>query len=962
MNKDRILETLKKDVRSLLIASKLGLSVQELERDYRMMIGSPLPVKTLDYRSTMELLQDMPDVVNFYTKVDGSVVLSAVVNEETKSMAELVSRQRSNCKKKGVYKRRVTRALSHIDLVRRSRVAPVLPASVKSELRDLLSISSLLVSQLESAYYKRFGRSFQYTRYGFYSLIEVLRSVSDFVQVQQTRAGSLLILKTPVISRTYSIPQSSNYGVKGTSSVLVNGEQNAPKKPPVVDVPPPPAAPQTVGVTALDKLFMEAKEQYFANQQSAKGPSAEKMDEVDYSHVRSENSENILPSSALPSSAVQDIGNKPVHVPGYHIENGTGSPGLVTANMAADVTERRTDGSLRGLEEQFTKDLKVSLSQTRAGFVIGSDLRQDIKDVVRKHPEGLPVSHLPAAFKQYTGKDLPYHTMGFMSVLDLIGSLGDMLYLEDAKDGHNWRLYDIELKRKENVDGERIDEKQLGGDDTISRWNCFTEKSERLKPPVIISSANIQNLWAPVDEPLLASQQEIPPDAVRRQKLCSLSRMKRGFMIGVYMENVTSPSNFYIRCYSKDTSRKLENMMIEMRFCYSNTNVSSRYIVPDKYVTVGEIFALRVDGDVWWYRVIVHAVISSEEVQVFYPDFGTLATVKRCWLRFLKSCYMRLPAQAVPSALAFLKPVGDQWSVEAIKMFQNQCARGPLVAVVLQYVLDQMCLFLCDTSTDEDVYLHQVLIDRGLACLAEEPKFYKTCNPFVRYLIQPSEQPQEVSEDPTGQESYTAESPEVHVQEPVLHTSVTEEAQPEVPYLEAFPIGEDVWDERWSFPGSTASLTDTSKPPSKNAAKSQKEEPKPEQLNVCTKRPDGEFVSQPLEEFYISLIESRNTLEKSAVLSPPLRNCEEFEKTAPAAADLHDYSIPLTPEEESLRPSEDNGLRPTDSSDNQTAPECNPSTGFKKFQIPRRSATLALGPAARLAAAPGSLLHWFAEP
>lgn len=116
-------------------------------------------------------------------------------------MAELVSRQKTHCKKKGVYKRRVTRTMSHMDLVRRSRVAPVLPASVKSELRDLLSISQLLVSQLETAYYRRFGRSFQYTRYGFYSLIEVLRSVSDFVQIQQTRAGSLLMLKTPVTSR-----------------------------------------------------------------------------------------------------------------------------------------------------------------------------------------------------------------------------------------------------------------------------------------------------------------------------------------------------------------------------------------------------------------------------------------------------------------------------------------------------------------------------------------------------------------------------------------------------------------------------------------------------------------------------------------------------------------------------------------------------------------------------------------
>lgn len=73
--------------------------------------------------------------------------------------------------------------------------APVLPVTVKAELQDLLSSSPLLLLDFDKAFFRRFGRAFQYKQYGFFSMFEVLRSVSDIIVVEQTRAGSLLTLK-----------------------------------------------------------------------------------------------------------------------------------------------------------------------------------------------------------------------------------------------------------------------------------------------------------------------------------------------------------------------------------------------------------------------------------------------------------------------------------------------------------------------------------------------------------------------------------------------------------------------------------------------------------------------------------------------------------------------------------------------------------------------------------------------
>ncbi|XP_075038398.1 tudor domain-containing protein 5 isoform X2 [Mixophyes fleayi] len=967
MDKERILERLQKDLRSLLIASKHGLSVQELEQDYRMMIGSHLPVRKLDYRSTMELLLDMPDVVKIHTKIDGTVILSAVVNEETKSIADLVSRQKTQCKRKAINKRRIARPVCHMDLMRRGRIAPVLPASVKSDLRDLLSISPLLVSQLETAFYKRFGRGFQYTRYGFYSLLEVLRSVSDIVQVMQTRAGSLLMLrnfdpKGTSVGLSVQLPNPA-VSFKGPCNVSMDA-QHSKKRPFVQDIPLPAPMPLP-GTTTLEKLFIAAEAKYFANSTSLKSLPTEQKYGNCQSQVITENSsvEDHLPLNSFPSSMPQVTANKALVKPPVHIETVTAEmTGLAAGTVQADIAK---PGTVQWLQEKLDKDLKLCLSQKKADSVFSADLRRDIKHVVQQHSGGLPVSQLSVLYKQYTGKDLPFREMGFMSVLDLVGSLGDLLYLECTTDGQDWHIFDIETKSKKDV----TDSKLLPVNEPISRWNLSTKKSDYLKPQMIkVSPADGDGLWRPLDLQLPILQHEIPPDAVRKQKLRCLSRMKRGFMIGVFVENIISPSEFYVRCYSKDTSQKLEDMMIEMRCCYSNEHVSSRYVVPDDYVSIGEIYAVKVAGDVWWYRVIVHMVISSEEVQVYYPDFGNVATVKRCWLRFLKACYMNLPAQAVPSSLAFVKPVEDRWSTEAIKCFQKHCTRGPLVGVVLQYVLDQLYLFLCDTSSEEDLYLHQLLMNYRLGSMAQEPGFYKNsqkCNPFVHYLFQYSEQPLEDLQDAPVHTNTCMVEPlndqETLLQDTLSQTRVTEEAESEMPYLEAIPTGEDIWDENWSLSGSSTVSLHVSKPPSVDINKQQEEKPNEEQANDFVKPNDADRLPLPLEEFYISLIESRNTLEKSAVPNSPPREGGQIEKMNPPATEsCYDHSFPLSSEE---MPSLENNfiLFEETSSLSQTIKGSSPLIGFQKFQIPRSSTSVALGPAARLAAAPGSLLHWFPD-
>ncbi|NXO10117.1 TDRD5 protein, partial [Oriolus oriolus] len=518
----QLMEVLKKEVRAMLIAAKAGLTPEQLEEQYMAMVCKPLPLHDLGFQSTLELVTQMPEVVRICSSKNGGLILKAIADDSTKGIAKLVANQkvktRSKASKKTATKPNAVfptkNSKNPPSFQTLNAGAPVLPAVVKAELQDLLSSSPLLLGDFDKAFLRRFGRAFQYRQYGFLSMFEVLRSMSDSIVVEQTKAGSLLVLRKYLAN---------------------NIEQEEVPRASAAEMPP------------LEPIC-ETESFYQAALQMDLEPVQTQAVDLD-DHLKQKESQGFFPTSVF----------------------------CVLMSLEA--------------------------------------------------------------------------------------------------------------------------------------WNCF----EQLPPTP-----------------------EIPPDAVRDKSLRSLPPLKRRCLVGVIVEFIVSPSQFYIHICSTEASYKLQDLMFEMRHVYSHKVASDKYIMPESAVRPGQLCCVMVSK--WWYRVIIHRVINDQEVEVFCADYGHLQIVQKSWLRFLKWHYLKLPAQAIPCSLAWVKPVGGTWSSAAILLFKHLCRFKELVGIVDEYVNGVLYLFLCDTSTKEDIYFHSVLRDMGYADVCGEnipSQEFEELNPSALY-VQPS--------------------------------------------------------------------------------------------------------------------------------------------------------------------------------------------------------------------------------
>lgn len=684
MDQEQIWSKLKKDVRSLLLSSKVGLDPEQLRRDYMGMLGHPMPFKILGFKNILDMVKEMPDVVSVVFRGDGTLYLRAVSDETTRDIEELVAKQRTSlADKKRLQKRmgsffspRYSHSYSHnyshtqVALPRRGRAPLAVPPQLRVQFRILLSQGPIRLSQLQSSYLLCFGHPLRLHDYGFYSTAEMLEAASDLLVISQNRLGSILSLREQMLPRAL---------ITGTRAMSRPAKTMVSRTPPtaLLTEAPPIAVPQVS--QALSDVSQE-----------------------DSVPIHPEDTELVRP-------LVED--------------SDASMPELMENSPDTEALEQQCfEDRLLKLEEE----LRQQIQENGVAGTISQDLKDKLQKIVAQFPEGVSVHDLPTKYQVQFGEELPLLESGFVSVTELVGAMTDIFHLQsdgETGDSNDWIVTDIQSRDSTLTEldstGEGFKLPPISHYFS-SPWEGHQEDEDQEEICALEPIDELDTLSSPQPPELtytamqLRSCPAVPPDALQCQRLQPPTQHGPRELVAVFVEEVETPGNFYIRFSETEEARAMEDMMIEMRRCYTCPEVSEQYRLPPQFVRQGQVCCISPKG-MWFYRVVIHQVLSPTQVEVYYVDFGALTVVPTCQLKFLKSSYSVLPAQAVPASLVGIKPSTGSWSVESTELFQKLCSDRTLVGVLEHYSGDVLLLYLCDTCTDDDVYIHSALLHQGHA-------------------------------------------------------------------------------------------------------------------------------------------------------------------------------------------------------------------------------------------------------
>lgn len=560
-DKEALRKEVTKNVRGLLLSVQNGLTVAEIQRDYKSMIGKPFPFRELGFNTPLDLLKDLPDVARPSWE-NGELVLQGIPDATTRHIARLVARQRKSSP------RRKTRLTSY-----QPEQTPVLPHFIRTKIKELLVgyPSGLLGSMFAVAFKRRFGEEIYYNRLGFKSLNHLLEAVPDIVEVERMRGGGFRV-----------------YG------------------------------------------------KHFGTDKSAPDPG------------------NSFPVRTKSDST------------GKHHPTSNGN----------------TEGKCSKTNGQSAPSIKAQFDSNSA---INKRLQQECIQVLARRPNGIWAARFPIEYKSLHGKELNIKQYGFMSVVEFVAAMPDV----------------VRIERPTKVD-----------------WLLLlAEKVEKDYPQangaVPASPAPIEIHKEPVSPGITGNPLNLPDGVGRGVYFSKITVPACGFL-EVSVTHIIDPHHFWVMLIENWPA--LRDLTEEMKQFYSSQE-SARYKMPGWFVSVGQACcALYEDGS--WYRSLVVGIQSVDSIEVFYVDYGNNARLPLSSLRVLRSQFMKLPAQGLTCKLAHIQPFGGakEWSPGSThKFYQLTKNYKQLVALFCGIKEGTMCLCLCDTNAPEDLHINDELVKADYA-------------------------------------------------------------------------------------------------------------------------------------------------------------------------------------------------------------------------------------------------------
>ncbi|XP_055593451.1 tudor domain-containing protein 7 isoform X2 [Uranotaenia lowii] len=206
-------------------------------------------------------------------------------------------------------------------------------------------------------------------------------------------------------------------------------------------------------------------------------------------------------------------------------------------------------------------------------------------------------------------------------------------------------------------------------------------------------------------------------------KLAKFTLPKVGEQFDVCVTMAASPNYFIVQPYAQ--ANQLNSMMIEFQdYC----NNKKPQMVPKESVQQGEAYAMLNSADGNWYRVlVVNILIGPALIHVYFCDFGQVRIVESESLRVLPQHLRILPQQAMKARLHGVQPVAGDWDTPDALRFKELTEGKKFVSFVRSVQVDEfnpnddiVDLTLIDVSTENDIYIHQIMVDEKRGVLSSK--------------------------------------------------------------------------------------------------------------------------------------------------------------------------------------------------------------------------------------------------
>ncbi|XP_055952642.1 tudor domain-containing protein 5-like isoform X2 [Argiope bruennichi] len=735
-------EIIKMEIRGLLISNKEGCCLSEFKKQYRSMLGRTLPFVQFGYKNEIEFLSAMPDAVQI-SSTGRDYYLFGIADEKSKHIQKMVSKQKSTKKKPSG---RLNPMLRYVPPPKRyelvlstsRRSKELLPSSASKRSNELKPSSAPKWSnELQPSSSSR--RSYELPP-RFQTKMKkqlpqlVMNEIVDLVCKYPTGLSlrDVLIKYRQIYNKELSF---RDYGFFTLQDCL--------EEIPSLFLKPKNNDTLVLCIPEIERPFSESSKMN------------NYRDNVSATYEVPKISEAVSP-------AVQSFEDSSNHL---HPENLSGIPS--PHENISNFNEYENHSSDFKMKVSSLDDFNFNMRKSPEVSIISENIRSNLIRVVENCPHGIWAREFPALYKEITKTEFDLHVLGFYDLATFIDSVPDILTRRSLpsskKDYLIYPAWTInEMDREDPKSAAFAIEIIIGNTRKILQAN---QEGITLKDFLYIYSLNcseplyfvnlgfdsLENLLVAIADrvPLkfevkggvksvhLVSSEEkstlqlpgkletLPINAVSPFKQFTQqtlpAEMDLNQFFPVFVSSVNNVDHIYIQLLGEDTSDVLIKKYEDLERFYSSSQ-SKDYLMKDFHIAAGSIGVALWPVDMHWYRIRIMSVVSSETVQVFYVDYGTIEIISKNLLRYIREEFFDFPTQAIKASLAYVKPsLTDSKRNSVAKARILELCTDITVMAKIHHIKDGLLsLVLCDTNGKEDVYINDVLLMENLACSSSD--------------------------------------------------------------------------------------------------------------------------------------------------------------------------------------------------------------------------------------------------